>query len=130
MVSPELFDEMEQEWAPPDDPVFQLVPPTFQEQVSELYANIGSPDISSLNFWEVYKKLLDAFHALPEDPSLEAALLAAHEGEVLEVDIIPGLRDLRRDGDVIGEMLEEQDNNEDDLDDDDIDLRDFADFSD
>lgn len=133
-ISPELFDEIEQKWAPPDDPVFQLVPPTFEDQVSELYAAIGSPAVSSLSFsfWVIYVKLLLAFRNLPEDPSLEAALLAAHEGEVLKVDIIPGLRELRRNEDFIGAIPKEgdQDSSEGDIDSDDIDLRDFADFSD
>jgi len=58
----------EQEWAPPDDPVFRLVPPTFAEQATALYTAMGQPAVSSLTFWVVYVDLLAAFrlfHLIP-----------------------------------------------------------------
>ncbi|KAF8151403.1 hypothetical protein B0H34DRAFT_755565 [Crassisporium funariophilum] len=102
VISPELFDEVEKEWAPPDDPVFQLVPPTFGEQASALYASIGSPSVSSLTFWAVYSDLLDAFLALPHDPAFAAALLMADQGEEHDVPIMVGILELRHGDNVVG----------------------------
>ncbi|KAF8059518.1 hypothetical protein FPV67DRAFT_1564953 [Lyophyllum atratum] len=102
VISPELFDEVEKEWAPPDDPVFQLVPPTFGEQASALYVSIGSPAVSSLTFWAVYSDLLEAFLALPHDPAFTAALLMADQGEEHDVPVMAGLRELRHGDNVVG----------------------------
>ncbi|KAF8164948.1 hypothetical protein B0H34DRAFT_779969 [Crassisporium funariophilum] len=102
VISPELFDEVEKEWAPPDDPVFQLVPPNFGEQALALYASIGSPLVSSLTFWAVYSDLLDAFLALPHDPGFAAALLMADQGEEHDVPIMAGLWELQHSDNVVG----------------------------
>lgn len=93
---------MEQEWAPPDDPVFRLVPLTFGEQAAALWVTIGEPEISSLNFWDVYLDLLEAFRALPTDPQLSEAVLMANEGEDNDMPIVPGLRELRYGDNVVG----------------------------
>lgn len=74
LVSDELFDEMEQRWAPPDHPVFDITPPPFNVKALELYTALGSPSVTSDSFWDVYRNLLAAFHALPNaDPTVEAA---------------------------------------------------------
>lgn len=57
-VPPVLLDEMEQLYAPPDHPVFTLVPPTFHECVTELYLSIGEPEVTVRTFWDVYLNLL------------------------------------------------------------------------
>ncbi|KAF8060902.1 hypothetical protein FPV67DRAFT_1673735 [Lyophyllum atratum] len=114
VISPKPFDK--REWAPPDNPVFQLVPPTFGEQASALYASIGSPLVSSLTFWAVYPDLLEAFLALPRDPAFAAALLM---GEAHDVPVMAGLWELRHGDGVDGS----EDKN-------DTDLQEFADFSD
>ena len=96
---------MEQRWAPHDLPVFQLVPPAFNEQANILYSNIGCPAVSSSTFWDVYKWLLSAFWALPATPSLDKAVSAAAafvEGK--EVPLLSGLRDLRYGDDGIGDL--------------------------
>ncbi|KAF5377194.1 hypothetical protein D9615_006459 [Tricholomella constricta] len=103
VVSPELFDEIKKEWAPPNDPVFRLVPSTFDNQASALYAAIGHPTVSSSTFWPVYQEMLDAFHALPRDPILAAALLTANYGEENDVPLMAGLRELRHGDNVVGQ---------------------------
>ncbi|KAJ6619203.1 hypothetical protein B0H10DRAFT_2163996 [Mycena sp. CBHHK59/15] len=50
MVAPELFDEMQQQWAPPDDPVFELTPPLFTSKIQQIYKSLGCPEVTSRNF--------------------------------------------------------------------------------
>ncbi|KAJ6581597.1 hypothetical protein B0H19DRAFT_1251786 [Mycena capillaripes] len=61
VVTPEMFDQMEAEWAPPDDPVFLLIPPTFEAEATELYGQMGRPEVNFDSFWDVYSDLLAAF---------------------------------------------------------------------
>jgi hypothetical protein len=78
---------MEQEWAPPNDPVFWLVPATFEQQAARLYHTIGQPVVSSATFWTVYQELLTAFHMLPANLQLAEALLSADECANEEVPV-------------------------------------------
>ena len=48
---------MEASYAPPDHPVFELVPPAFHEHVSYAYSEIGQPKVNVDTFWEVYLSL-------------------------------------------------------------------------
>jgi hypothetical protein len=41
VVLPKVFDEVEQEYAPADHPIFELVPPAFNDCADILYTNIG-----------------------------------------------------------------------------------------
>jgi hypothetical protein len=102
-VCPDLFDEMEQEWVRPHDSVFQLVPPTFAKQITTFYHAMGEPVVSSLTFWTIYQDLLVLFRALPDDPQLAEALCMADEGADEEVPILTGLRELRHEGNIVGE---------------------------
>ena len=53
---------MEALYAPPDHPVFKLVPPLFHEQVSQLYIAIGQPEVTINSFWDIYRGLLEQLH--------------------------------------------------------------------
>ena len=53
-VPGELFDEVEAIYAPSEHPVFDLVPPTFEQHAQHLYASLGKPQVSSDFFWNVY----------------------------------------------------------------------------
>jgi hypothetical protein len=146
VITPELFDEMEQEWAPPNDPVFRLVPATFEQQAAMLYHTLGQPAVSSATFWTVYQELLSAFRTLPDNLQLAEALLSADEGANEEVPVLTGLRELRHGDNVVGEHgylyyggLENPPVNDDDgthasgSGDEEpagVDLREYADFSD
>lgn len=57
---------MRQEFAPPEDPVFQLVPPEFGKYAGILYESMGSPTIKSDNIWEIYRELLHRFEHLDD----------------------------------------------------------------
>jgi hypothetical protein len=54
----DLLDEMEALHAPPDHPVFALVPPAFHDHLSNTYSEIGQPNVNVDTFWEVYLSLL------------------------------------------------------------------------
>jgi hypothetical protein len=122
-VAPELFDEMEKEWADPLDPVFHLSPPAFKKHATAIYDQIGRPDVTSDNFWEVYAGFLTAFRSLPDDPELAKTLQSVGEDEVVEIPLLPGLRPLdsgRLDGSgnrVVSDAV------------DDLDLREYAYFT-
>ena len=63
---------MEALHAPPDHPVFELVPPAFHDYVSSAYSEIGKPNVNIDTFWEVYLNLLQR-------------LDERHRGEVSEI---------------------------------------------
>jgi hypothetical protein len=146
LVTPQLFNELEEQWAPPDDPVFQLVPPAFEMQAQKLYTNIGRTPVSSKNIWQIYTSLLSAFRLINDDPAL-ATLLAApiDDGEDM-VPLLPGLRELRHGDNVLGahgyhymgglnnppvaEVEENEEGGSSKRVDGSVDLREFADFSD
>lgn len=52
---------MEQEWCPPNLEVFKLMPDVFQVHVMRIYQALGSPTVSSNNFWTVYSLLCGEF---------------------------------------------------------------------
>ena len=58
---------MEQLYAPPDHPVFTLVPPTFHERAMELYQSIGEPEVTVGTFWDIYRDILGRLRELVDD---------------------------------------------------------------
>ena len=120
-VPPELFDEMEKECADPLDPVFRLVPPVFEEYAITIYDQIGHPEVTSDNFWDVYTDVLTAFRSLPDDPELAKTLQCVEDDAEDEIPLLPVLRplpdDRHRDPGVSGGAV------------DDLDLREFAYFT-
>ncbi len=99
-----MFDELQNEWAPLNDAVFQLTPPAFHEQATARYQSLGEPPVSTGSFWDVYSALLTCFRETPIDPTLELAFGLANRGADEEMELIAGLRDLRTIDDIIGEM--------------------------
>ena len=55
-----MIDDAEQQWAPPTDPVFDLVPPLCEEHISSIYVQLGSPGVNFHSFWDVYNQVRDA----------------------------------------------------------------------
>lgn len=55
-----MIDNAEHQWAPPADPVFELVPPLCEEHISSIYVQLGSPEVSFLSFWNIYNQVRDA----------------------------------------------------------------------
>ncbi|KAK2463877.1 hypothetical protein APHAL10511_004049 [Amanita phalloides] len=94
-VSHEMFDRFQQEWAPHDDAVFQLTPPAFDAQANVYYHSLQRPAISRGTFWDVYTALLDCFHSSPDNHLLETEFNLANRGADDEMELIPGLQELR-----------------------------------
>ncbi|KAL1737827.1 hypothetical protein HDZ31DRAFT_70735 [Schizophyllum fasciatum] len=57
-VSPEIFSAAEAQWAPPDDPVFQLTPQGFDVEAKQVYNRLGSPSVTHDSVWMVYTQML------------------------------------------------------------------------
>jgi hypothetical protein len=62
---------MEQLYAPPNHPVFTLVPPTFHERATELYLSIGEPEVTVRTFWDIYCNLLGKLREPMDDQLTE-----------------------------------------------------------
>ncbi|KAJ7107132.1 hypothetical protein C8R44DRAFT_637746, partial [Mycena epipterygia] len=103
VVTPDLFDEMEATWASPDDPVFNLVPPSFHAQATELYTAMGNPEVTFNTFWIAYGQLLNAFETLAVEEALVTDMEAADDHFEHAPDLIAGQRELRNGDNVIGE---------------------------
>jgi hypothetical protein len=75
------LDEAETRWAPPDDPVFQLVPPAFLKHVSSAYQTLQQPDVSFETFWDIFLELRDLVevNAMPNQVSTEVQDHASFE---------------------------------------------------
>lgn len=54
LVPAHLIDATEAKFAPPNNPVFQFIPPLFDTLMYSLYAAIGLPAVSSQSLWDVY----------------------------------------------------------------------------
>ncbi|KAJ7037131.1 hypothetical protein C8F04DRAFT_1180848 [Mycena alexandri] len=105
VITPELFDELDATWAPSDDPVFQLVPPSFQAEASVLYEHLGSPEVTLGSFWHVYVDLLNALRHFPTADSLHRDMDAADDNfEDNAVELMAGQADLREGAAVVGNL--------------------------
>jgi hypothetical protein len=95
VVPSELFDEMEALYAPPDHPVFELVPAAFHDHVSEAYSAIGEPKINMETFWEVYLRLRQQLHE-PHHQSLTEVLTSYHDQDVsVDIPLLPNMEQFR-----------------------------------
>jgi hypothetical protein len=103
IISPEIFDKLQREWAPLDDVVFQLTPTTFNIQANEYYISLGCPPVSKGTFWDVYHALLRCFHDGPPDPTLENAFTLVNQAADVEMELLHGLQELRNIDDIIGD---------------------------
>ncbi|KAE9393107.1 hypothetical protein BT96DRAFT_999737 [Gymnopus androsaceus JB14] len=63
-ISPELINELQQEYAPPDHEVFQLTPPIFDDAAQTVYAQMNCPKVNHQSFWVVYRDMLRGLEAL------------------------------------------------------------------
>ncbi|THU81135.1 hypothetical protein K435DRAFT_937812 [Dendrothele bispora CBS 962.96] len=61
----------EELYAPPDHPVFELVPPEFNYWVTSYYQQIGSPVVTCHNVWNVYTEILRKFQPFCTMTSLQ-----------------------------------------------------------
>ncbi|KAI9437089.1 hypothetical protein BJY52DRAFT_1130177, partial [Lactarius psammicola] len=59
-VPPEVLDEIEKKYTPPNDPVFELVPCEFAVHANAVWTAMGSPQPQFHNAWEIYLHIRDA----------------------------------------------------------------------
>ena len=88
---------MEQLYAPPDHPVFTLVPPTFHERVTELYRSIGEPEVTIKSFWDIYRRLLERLRE-PLDNQLTDVLKTFQvnvDSSAEDMALLPNMEPLR-----------------------------------
>ena len=107
-VPPELLDEVEAQYAPPNHPVFQLAPQAFDQRAHDLYADIGEPVVSSDTFWDIYRQLLQRFHESESDHEL-LPIITAHsedmqtlEEENAQMDLLPNMKPFRNGNNIVG----------------------------
>jgi hypothetical protein len=86
---------MEAIYAPPDHPIFELVPLIFHQRVDRFYNEAGSPVITSDTFWDVYRGLRLRFEHRSDD-EFTAVLQANSDRETASNDDqIPVLPDMQ-----------------------------------
>ncbi|KAJ7630220.1 hypothetical protein FB45DRAFT_1150186 [Roridomyces roridus] len=95
VVRPEMFDEMEAQFAPPDHEVFLLVPPEFQYWAGVYYDAMGCPEVTHRTFWDIYRELLDYFNQV-SDVEVDLQIPLSSHNETLrrvdeeDVPVLPG----------------------------------------
>lgn len=126
-----MLNAMEKEWAPHDNPVFQLTPTSFHIQMEHHYTSLGHPAISRGTFWEIYQALLACFRQGPLDENLEQDFCLSNLGADQGMDLLPGLRALQIGDEVVGDgvVLQEDSAEGDFTSDSDEDSYDAADFT-
>jgi len=102
LVPPDLFDDTATRWASPNSSVHHLVPLPIFAALSNIYANIGSPELTHLNIWDVYMTMrarIDAtIHAIPYEVSAPQ-----------RVDLLPGYGEFAGAVFAVGHILSSQD---------------------
>jgi hypothetical protein len=106
-VEPAAIKIVRDLYAPPDHPVFQLVPPTFDQLAKEFYQTMGQPVVTRGNVWDVYLALLNHFHQLDEAHANYhnqwKAIFTENQDENLgEIELLEGLEGLRGGQDIYG----------------------------
>jgi hypothetical protein len=94
----ELFDEMEAIYAPPNHPIFELVPPIFHQRVDRFYDEAGCPVITSDSFWDIYRGLRQRFEHGTDD-EFTAVLQANSDQETAsnndQMPVLPDMQPFR-----------------------------------
>ncbi|KAJ8084455.1 hypothetical protein PM082_003225 [Marasmius tenuissimus] len=87
-VPPSLFDETEALYAPPDDPVFQLVPPLIGTIISTAYRIIHEPNVTFDTFWAVYRDLIAEVRRGAMEIDIDLKSVVAEEQSVFDVEMV------------------------------------------
>ncbi|KAJ7844680.1 hypothetical protein B0H13DRAFT_2411186, partial [Mycena leptocephala] len=128
IVPPPLFDEMQEQWAPLNNPVFELTPPVFTSKICEIYESLGRPEVTSSSFWDVYCNILERIVQVDED------LTTGHDAAFLApMELLPGQKELRQGDDVVAGYyggLAKHPQSEEDNDDEEGVVLNFADLTD
>lgn len=111
IVNDALLDEIQRLYAPPDDPVFKLVPDEFAESVGAAYDAIDRPLVTKESFWDVYCNVLQLLNDTAPTEHLEEVLTACISSEEAaednDIELLAGLRDLRPGDELVGSVPQE-----------------------
>ena len=70
----------EDEWAPADHPVFQLVPPNIEVLFNTIYDRLGRPVVDFMSFWNIYLAMhAQALEELDDLQDIQHVLQAIHD---------------------------------------------------
>lgn len=83
---------MEQKYAPPNDPVFDLVPHAFAVHANAVWTDMGSPEPEFRNVWEIYLHIRDALRSMAWDGAFRQSLSAASQSEQYSEELPVDLR--------------------------------------
>ncbi|EIN12498.1 hypothetical protein PUNSTDRAFT_61541 [Punctularia strigosozonata HHB-11173 SS5] len=90
-----ILDQAQDQWAPRDHPVFQLVHPHFDEFIRPIYESLNLPATDVTNFWTIYLALIAAALAAEENQRvvqlLDAQMKVAEGGEDQGIPLLQGL---------------------------------------
>ncbi|KAI9447090.1 hypothetical protein BJY52DRAFT_1206604 [Lactarius psammicola] len=95
-IPPDTFNEIEKKYAPPDDPVFDLVPHPFAVRANAVWTDMGSPEPQFHNAWEIYLHIRDALRSMAWDGAFQQSLSTVSQPEY-HLEELPA--DLRPDDD-------------------------------
>lgn len=91
-VNPAFVDQVRALYAPPDHPVFQLVPPDFAALAAQFYETMGFPVITRATVWDIYDGLLDRFQSWdPEDFDVPNSVAYWDQFDIPDIDLIENL---------------------------------------
>ncbi|KAJ7191511.1 hypothetical protein GGX14DRAFT_506825 [Mycena pura] len=103
-VHPHTIQQVRELYAPPSHPVFQLVPPDFNELAQQFYGQISDPppQVTRTNVWDIYLAILGRFEHLDSlhqtvtelDDRWGYALTMARDDYHEELELMPNLQDL------------------------------------
>lgn len=69
---------MEEIFADPTHPVFNLVPPRVGTFISKCYIEVGQPEVTRQSAWNVYSRLLQEMRAMSLPGDVADALMLVH----------------------------------------------------
>ncbi|KAA1471497.1 hypothetical protein DENSPDRAFT_776760, partial [Dentipellis sp. KUC8613] len=83
-VPSDIFNEIEAVYAPPDDPVFKLVPDEFLVRATAAWASMGSPEPQFETVWDIYREILARLRSMPADAGFRKMLNESSELQTQE----------------------------------------------
>jgi hypothetical protein len=104
-IDPAAIPTVRNLYAPPDHPVFELVPPTFDNLARQFYLAMGQPTVSRTNVWDIYLAMLHEFHRLDEAHAhfhneWKVAFTESQNENANEIELRDDLQDLQNGEDV------------------------------
>ncbi|EGO18514.1 hypothetical protein SERLADRAFT_408531 [Serpula lacrymans var. lacrymans S7.9] len=89
-VHPPYLTEVRDKYAPPDHPVFHLVPPAFSLQARTFWDAANYPQVGRENIWDIYLHLLQQFRDQPNNMELRTVMaLSVNSNEEDESEFMP-----------------------------------------